>query len=1445
MLTASAIDSSAQEQEYPRNITVQGYLEDPATSGPVLDEKCTLLIKIYPGMASDEVLYQELLPDVQLYKGVFSVSIGPLDAVFTNQINKPGYKQSAYYLGIKVEDNPELKPRTKLATVPYALSVDPIAAVTRLAFQGVDTMSGYVVVEAGEGISFDSGAGPNSVRISVSGDAALTDNVLNAKTWRLGGNLDIDTNIFGTLDAKSIDIRTDGNSAIAISGTTQDVNILNNLDVDTNLNVDGITTLDMTTVDGTFSQTGGGQVTISGNIDADSGLDIAGADLTVATNAAISGTISVNGSTTLNGNVDLGNTVADAVTLNGTLTGLGSGHVLGAAGLDAAVLRIDGSPLTAPAYELDVQGDVNIAGLLALPDLIPGAVVYVDGAGNLATDNPPFAYEGSTNTMTTGNLSVLDNATLGDDPALDVQTLNGQVTVNESSAVPNTHALSVNEIGDGRGISVVETGEGAGILANESDDGPGFRIDESGAGHGITVNEVDAGNGITVNVAGAGAGIVVNGGAIDGNAAANELGDGAAARQLDVLGTADAAIGNTITGNPTVWDQVITGDLGVTGIIKSGGSIWIDGVNDEITSNGALSVTTTIGSGADITINSDGGTTTVDDNLVVTGTSDLQGNVSNSTGDVVVDDNLNVTGSADIDTDLNVDGNTVHVGTLDQQGNVSNTTGDVIVDDNLNVTGSADIDTDLNVDGNTVHVGRLDQQGSVSNSTGDVVVDDNLNVTGSADIDTDLNVDGNTVHVGRLDQQGNVSNTTGDVVVDDNLNVTGSADIDTDLNVDGNTVHVGTLDQQGNVSNTTGDVVIDDDANVTGSLDIDTDLNVNGNATLNGNVDLGDAAVDAVTLKGTLTSAGSGHSLGTVALDANVLTINGLVNNAPAYELVVNGDAQVTGVLSFPGQTPNAVMFVDGTGNMSTEATAGDFYWDETNNRLGIGNGTVVPTEALDITGNIEATGTIQSGTSIIIDGTTPGSHNIATTGAEDLAINPGGGDLVINGNTNITGNADIDTDLNVDGNTVHVGTLDQQGSVSNTTGDVVIDDDANVTGSLDVDTDLNVDGNTVHVGKLDQQGSVSNSTGDVVVDDNLNVTGSADIDTDLNVDGNTVHVGTLDQQGNVSNTTGDVVIDDNLNVTGSADIDTDLNVDGNTTHVGTLDQQGSVSNTTGDVVVDDNLNVTGSADIDTDLNVDGNTTHVGTLDQQGSVSNTTGDVVVDDNLNVTGSADIDTDLNVDGNTTHVGTLDQQGSVSNTTGDVVIDDDANVTGSLDVDTDLNIDGNTVHVGITDLQGAVGSTVGPVDIQDDVDISGDLDVGTGNFTVAGASGNTDVGGTLDVTGAVTLDNYSGGGNQMLYVDNTGTVQSSNAAAAQNATGIFTGQTTIVAPNVGGTEAIADVNVVAGSVIVITRFSSAGSPLAHIISAVNAGVGFTVQFSAPVTAGDQINYTIVNP
>ena len=155
----------------------------------------------------------------------------------------------------------------------------------------------------------------------------------------------------------------------------------------------------------------GGTATV--NVDgAGTEIDVTVGNTTVNNNLNAALNFDVTGISTLNGAVALGDAAADPITLNGTLTGPGSGHVLGTAGTDAPVLRIDGLPFTAPAFELDVQGDVNIAGLLALPGLAPNSVVYTNAGGALSTDNPPFSYDDVTNTMTTENVVVTASSDL-------------------------------------------------------------------------------------------------------------------------------------------------------------------------------------------------------------------------------------------------------------------------------------------------------------------------------------------------------------------------------------------------------------------------------------------------------------------------------------------------------------------------------------------------------------------------------------------------------------------------------------------------------------------------------------------------------------------------------------------------------------------------------------------------------------------------------------------------------------------------------------------------------------------------------------------------------------------------------------------------------------------------------------------------------------------------
>ena len=85
-------------------------------------------------------------------------------------------------------------------------------------------------------------------------------------------------------------------------------------------------------------------------------------------------------------------------------------------------------------------------------------------------------------------------------------------------------------------------------------------------------------------------------GKLTGSSDSTILGDNTASQQLIVDGVVDAVVGDSLSTDPLVWDAVIDGDMIATGIIKSGGSIWIDGVtsgNHRIAADDNLDLGTT------------------------------------------------------------------------------------------------------------------------------------------------------------------------------------------------------------------------------------------------------------------------------------------------------------------------------------------------------------------------------------------------------------------------------------------------------------------------------------------------------------------------------------------------------------------------------------------------------------------------------------------------------------------------------------------------------------------------------------------------------------------------------------------------------------------------------------------------------------------------------------
>ena len=463
--------------------------------------------------------------------------------------------------------------------------------------------------------------------LTVNTDADMLGTVFNS-----GGNLilDDDVDVTGILDAQTTIVNTTGDVTIddnlIVTGTSDlqdaifnstgnnggDVFINDNATVQSVLNVNGNTFLNaQLDVDGasffhnTIDQDGGGQITLSGNVDANNGVDVAGADLTV--DMAVS------------------------------IQAPGDGHSMGTAATDAQVLEILGDPFNVGQYELFVDGDVQITGFLSLPGLDPNSVVYVDALGNLATQNPPFAYDDVTMTMTTENLTVntdadmlgtvfnsggnliLDddvdvtgslqvdvdltvdgNSTLGDDPSADATTINGETVMNETAGGAG---LIVNEGAVGPGIEVNEGGGGAGISVIENASGSSLRLEENNPGHGINIVENDVGNGILIDENGDGDGInVTNNGAGNAITATGRIDLAGASSPLSADGD-DGALGDILlsqgAGATPDWQDPnglfwqLEGNSGTTSL-GSGGTNFVgttDGVELTLATAGTAALT--------------------------------------------------------------------------------------------------------------------------------------------------------------------------------------------------------------------------------------------------------------------------------------------------------------------------------------------------------------------------------------------------------------------------------------------------------------------------------------------------------------------------------------------------------------------------------------------------------------------------------------------------------------------------------------------------------------------------------------------------------------------------------------------------------------------------------------------------------------------------------------
>ena len=383
------------------------------------------------------------------------------------------------------------------------------------------------------------------------------------------------------------------------------------------------------------------------------------------------------------------------------------------------------------------------------------------------------------------------------------------------------------------------------------------------------------------------------------------------------------------------------------------------------------------------------------------------------------------TGTEDISgaaANIEVIGGTYFTGKLDHAPGTLTASSALIVDANSKID-IFNVDN-LRLDGNTIS--STDTNGDINvtpNGTGDV------NITTLGDITlsgTNLNISG-------------ILNNTGDVEITGNLHATGTLDIDSQatvasLNVEDLTstriVYAGASGELTDSANLTFDgtsFIVGTNkftvAHATGNTQVVGTLNVDGQSTL------ASLNVEDLTNNRVLVAGASGE----VEDDAN-FTFDGTELNIGTGNFTVaqaTGNVYADGTLQVAGEstlasaivsdlTNNRIVIAGASGALEDDA---NFTFDGTELSIGAGNFTVAQaTGNTYVAGDLSVDGAVDVG-SIVIDDLTAGrvvfaGVNGALVDSTNFTFNTGTNNLVLTGDLDVTGSADIDN-VNINGNTI------------------------------------------------------------------------------------------------------------------------------------------------------------------------------------------------------------------------------------------------------------------------------------------------------------------------------------------------------------------------------------------------------------------------------------------
>jgi len=486
------------------------------------------------------------------------------------------------------------------------------------------------------------------------------------------------------------------------------------------------------------------------------------------------------------------------------------------------------------------------------------------------------------------------------------------------------------------------------------------------------------------------------------------------------------------------------------------------------------------------------------------------------------------------------------------------------------------------------------------------------------------------------------------------------------------------------------------------------------------------------------------------------------------------GVDRVGATLSTHATIYDAIIKSDNNVILQSGNNASAVFIKKTDNKVGISNS--APSEALDVTGFIEATSGYKTGDYGMVIDSSGNFTGVKGTLTGDLLVD-NDTFFVDSTNNNVgigTSSTDSNFKLHVKGNARIEGNITVNGTTT------IVNTDVQNTERLDITNDGT--GPAAIIKQTGAEQILKILDGDNICfliedDGHVLIGGAPDSDYQLDVSGNSHFINNVDISGNTD-------ISGNLNVGGNADISgsltcSSMNINGDFGVAGNFDLSQNFRILTDKFVIDPSGNVSTVGNVTVNTNkfiiesTTGNTDIAGTVDISGNVAVNTDKFIIEattGNTDIAGTVDISGNVAVNtdkfiieattGNTDIAGTVDISGNVAVNTNKFNIDattGNTGIAGQLDLSKNLviNVDkfivdhatGNTDIAGTVDISGNVAvnsdkfmieAATGNTDIAGTVDISGNVAVNSDKFTVVSSTGNTGIAGTVDISGNVAVN-----------------------------------------------------------------------------------------------------------